>query len=169
MKIALALLLALASTAVCADPWESFFTPFLGDLRAELADAKSAGLKGAIVMYEFEECPYCARMKREVLSRPDVQKAYRQRFVALQIDTRGALPITGFDGKTLPERDYARAAGVRVTPTFDFIAPDGELLYRQVGGLYDPAEFALLGRYVASGAYRSHTFADYKLLRPRGS
>ncbi|HET6599654.1 MAG TPA: thioredoxin fold domain-containing protein [Burkholderiaceae bacterium] len=169
MKTVLALALLAAATLARADPWEAFFTPFLGDLRAELADAQHAGLKGAVIMYEFEQCPYCARMKSEGLSRPDVQRAYQRQFVALQIDTRGALPITGFDGRTLPERDYARAAGVRATPTFDFVAADGTLLYRHVGGLYDPAEFVLLGHYVASGAYRSRTFADYKLSRPRGS
>lgn len=156
------------ATAVHAEAWEGFFAPFLGDLRAELAEARQAGKKGVVVMYHFEACPYCAQMKRDVLSRREVQQAFAKDFVALAIDTRGALEITGTDGKPLPESDYARAAGVRGTPTFDFIAPDGTRLYRHLGGVSDPAEFILLGRYVASGAYRSRTFADYKLLKPKG-
>ena len=40
--------------------------------------------------------------------------------------------------------------------------PDGERLYRHAGGIFDPAEFLLLGRYVASGAHRSPSFAAYK-------
>jgi thioredoxin-related protein len=156
------LLLAFAAAAHAAEPWEAFFDPFLGDLKSELADAKAAGKKGVVVMYHFEECPYCRRMKREVLLRPDVQRAYRGDFTVIAIDTRGAQPITGVQGSTLPENLYAKSVGVRATPTFDFYAPDGERLYRHVGGIFDPREFLLLERYVASGAFRSQTFAQFK-------
>lgn len=155
-------LLAFAALAYAAEPWEAFFDPFLGDLKSELADARAAGKKGVVVMYHFEECPYCRRMKREVLLRPEVQRAYRNDFTVVAIDTRGAQPISGIDGKVLPENQYARAAGVRATPTFDFYAPDGERLYRHVGGIFDAREFVLLERYVASGAFRSQTFAQFK-------
>ena len=158
----------LAASPATADNWESFFSPFLGDLRAELAEAKRSARKGVMIMYHFEECPSCARMKREVLWRPEVQKAYRGDFVTLAIDTRGAQPITGLDSRTFPENAFAKEQRVRGTPTFDFFAPDGEHLYRHVGGLFDPADFVLLGRYVASGAHRSLTFSQYKQ-QQRGS
>jgi thioredoxin-related protein len=35
-------------------------------------------------------------------------------------------------------------------------------MYRQVGGIFDPDEFVLLERYVASGAYRTLTFEQFK-------
>jgi thioredoxin-related protein len=165
MTAAARLLVLLAfSTAVGAgEPsWEAFFDPFLGDLKGELADAKAAGKKGVLVMYHFEECPYCRRMKREVLLRPEVQQAYRRDFTTIAIDTRGAQAITGIDGRTVPEKDLARKLGVRATPTFDFYAPDGARMYRHVGGIFDPGEFLLLERYVASGAFRSQTFAQFK-------
>ncbi len=163
-----ALLLALALVPARADEgWEKFFELSFGDLRAELAEARKAGQRGLLVMYHFEECPYCARMKREVLSRADVQAAFRRNFRAIAIDTRGSQEVTGLDGRTLPESEFARAAGVRSTPTFQFYAPDGALLYTQRGALYDPADFILLGDYVASGAHRSASFADYKLNRQK--
>ncbi|MGQ0547503.1 MAG: thioredoxin family protein [Betaproteobacteria bacterium] len=162
MKLLFSLLMAVSLPAFSAGPWEAFFDPFLGDLRAELDEAKRAGRKGAMVMYHFEECPYCQRMKREVLWRPEVQQGFRTDFVLLAIDTRGAQPITGLDSRTLAENLYAKEQKIRGTPTFDFYAPDGERLYRHVGGIFDPAEFLLLGRYVASGAHRSHTFAEYR-------
>jgi thioredoxin-related protein len=161
VKLVLSLLMALALPALAAD-WESFFDPFLGDLRAELDEAKRSGRKGAMVMYHFDACPYCARVKAEVLSRPEVRQRVGKDFLLLAIDTRGAQPITGLDGKVLPENEHARQARVRATPTFDFYAPDGERLYRHVGGIFDPAEFVLLGRFVASGAHRSSTFTEYK-------
>ena len=165
MAAARAFLLALvvSSAAGAAEPWEAFFDPFLGDLRAEIADARSAGKVGVVVMYHFEECPYCARMKREVLNRPDVQKAFHRDFGVVAIDTKGAQAITGPDGRVHKEHDFARAMGVRRTPTFDFLGANGARLYRHVGGIYEPAEFLLLESYVASGAYRSLTFDQFKL------
>ena len=155
-------LLLLAGAVHAAEPWEAFFDPFLGDLKSELADARAAGKKGVVVMYHFEECPYCRRMKREVLLRPEVQERFHEDFTVVAIDTRGAQPITGIDGRTLPENAYARRLGVRATPTFDFYAADGTRMYRHVGGIFDAREFLLLERYVASGAFRSQTFAQFK-------
>src|SRR5690349_4417592 len=158
----LLLFLAFSASLHAAEPWEAFFDPFLGDLRSELADAKAAGKKGVVIMYGFDDCPYCNRMKREVLARPEVQQRFREDFTAVWIDTRGAQPITGVQGKILPENEYAKSVGVRVTPTFDFYAPDGERMVRHVGGIFDAQEFLLLDRYVASGAFRSQTFAQFK-------
>ncbi|HEX2649911.1 MAG TPA: thioredoxin family protein [Burkholderiales bacterium] len=141
--LALALFIA-AFAAAAAEPWERFFSPFLGDLRAEAEDARKAGKQGLVVMYQFQECPYCAQMKREVLSRPEVQEAYRKRFTAIEIDTRGAQPVTGFDGRTLPEKEFARAQGIRGTPTFVFYALDGTILATSVGTASAP-EFILRG------------------------
>lgn len=155
--------LLILSTAVhAAEPWEAFFDPFLGDLKTELADARAAGKRGVVIMYHFEACPYCRRMKREVLLKPEVRRAYHKDFTVLAIDTRGAQPITGLDGTVLPENQYAKSVGVHATPTFDFYATDGTRAYRQVGGIFDAHEFVLLERYVASGAYRSQTFAQFK-------
>jgi thioredoxin-related protein len=162
MRVLLAALALAAATATAAEPHEAFFDPFLGDLRGELAEAKASGRKGVLVMYHFDECPYCQRMKQDVLARRDVQQAFRKDFVTVAIDTRGAQPITGLDGKTLPENEYARAVGIRATPTFDFYAPGGERLYRHVGGIGDPAQFIALGRFVASGAHRSQSFSDFR-------
>jgi thioredoxin-related protein len=155
-------LLAFSTALHAGEPWEAFFDPFLGDLKSELADARAAGKRGVLVMYHFEECPYCRRMKREILWRPEVQKQFHRDFTVLAIDTRGAQPITGVDGRVLPEKEFARSAGVRATPTFDFYAPDGARAYRHAGAILDPQEFVLLERYVASGAYRSQTFAQFK-------
>lgn len=171
LRLAAALLVALACLpAAAADGWEKFFVPSLGDLRAEAADAKTAGRKGLMLMFHFDACPFCKRMKDEVLHRPEVQRHFQKHFASVAIDTRGDLPITGFDGRTLPEKDFARALGIRATPSFLFLAPDGTRLVLHPGGIFDPADFMLLADYVASGAYRSETFAAYKQNKPkRGS
>ena len=167
--IAFLCLFALAP-AGAAEGWERFFELSFGDLRAEAAEAHKSGQQGLVVMYHFEECPYCARMKREVLSRPEVQAYYRKHFRAIAVDTRGSQEVTAFSGNVLPEKEFARAAGVHATPSFQFYAPDGALLATHAGAIYDPAVFVLLGEYVASGAYRSGSFAAYRLSKhKRGS
>lgn len=164
-----ALALLGAARAETRDPDTHFFNPFLGDLRDELAQARSTGRKGVLVMYHFEECPSCQRMRREVLNRPEVQDWFRREFVIIPIDILGAQPITGLDGKTMPERSYGRAMMIRATPTFDFYAPDGKHLYRHVGGLFTPAEFLRLGQFIVSGAYRGRTFKDFRQSAGKGS
>jgi thioredoxin-related protein len=170
-RIAAALLLLLAlAPARAAEGWERFFELSFGDLRAEAAEAQKSGKQGLLVMYHFDACPYCARMKREVLARPEVQSWYAAHFRAIAIDTRGDQEMTDFSGKVQPEKEFARAAGVRATPSFQFFAPDGKLLASHAGALYDPAEFLLLGEYVASGAYRNSSFAAYRQAKhKRGS
>ena len=165
LRLAAAAALFAALPAPAADGWEKFFVPFLGDLRAEAAEAHKAGKAGVLLMFHFEECPYCARMKREVLSRPEVQDYYRRRFHAVAIDTTGSQEVTGFDGRALPENSFARAAGIRGTPTFVFHGLDGKVLATQVGGIYDPKVFIVLGEYVESGAYRDGDFATYRQSR----
>jgi len=159
--VALAFLLPFAAAGAAAG-WERFFELSFGDLRAEAAEAKKAGQKGLMLMYHFDDCPACARMKREVLSRPDVQAHYRARFRVIAIDTRGSNEATDFDGRVMTEKEFARARGMRASPSFQFYAPDGRLLATHAGAIYDPAEFMLLGNYVAGGSYRKSSFAAYK-------
>ena len=162
-RFAIAVVLAAAGAqARAADGWEGFFVPFLGDLRAEAAEAKQAGRKGLLLMFHFEECPACTKMKREVLPRPDVQRYFLERFAPVAIDTRGALEVSGFDGTRMPEKEFARAIGIKGSPTFMLFGPDGTRLATHVGGIYDPAEFILLGEYLSSGAYRAGSFAAYR-------
>ena len=167
----LALFLALAiAPALAAEPWERFFELSLGDLRAEAAEAKKAGQQGLMLMYHFDDCPACARMKRDVLSRPEVQAHYRTRFRVIAVDTRGSNEVTGFEGRALPEKEFARERGMRASPSFQFYAPDGRLLATHAGAIYDPAEFMLLGEYIAGGAYVNTSFNAYKQSRQkRGS
>ena len=167
-------LLLIAALALCALPVEAaeprdahqyFFNLSIGDLRAEAQDAKKAGKKAIFLMFEQEGCPGCLYMKQHVLSRQDVQKFFRERFVNLSIDIFGAIPIRDFEGRELVEKSYAQALRVGATPTFAFYDLEGAEVVRIVGPIKDAAEFMLLGEFVSSGAYRATRFADYKSAR----
>lgn len=153
---------AAPSTEIKRDPLQHFFTPNLGDLKAELADAKAAGKKAAFVMYMRDDCPYCERMKANILSLPSVQTYFRANFAVLSIDTKGAVPITDFAGQASTEKDFALAQGVRFTPVIMFYDLDGKRLTRVDGEIRTTDEFMALGDYVASESYKSQSFAAYK-------
>jgi thioredoxin-related protein len=144
------------------DPMRRFFTPSLGDLKAEAADARAAGKQAVFVMYVRDDCPYCERMKRDVLSLEAVQEYYRSTFAVLAVDVKGAVPIVDFAGRSTTEKGFAAAQGVKFTPVIVFYDFEGRPLAQHKGEIRDPGEFLLLGRFVASGAYRTHSFAEYK-------
>jgi thioredoxin-related protein len=151
-----------AAQSTARDPMQHFFTPTLGDLQAELGDAQQAGKRAAFVMYMRDDCPYCERMKQNILSRPDVQAWYRQRFAVLAVDIKGAVPISDFAGRATTEKDFALAQGVKYTPVIMFYDLKGKPLTRVDGETRTTEEFMLLGEFVASGAYARMKFADYK-------
>jgi thioredoxin-related protein len=165
-----ALLLPAAAAAqaggAARDPMQHFFTPTLGDLKAELDDAKRAGKRAAFVMYMRDDCPYCERMKKDILSLPAVQDAYRRQFAVLAVDTKGAVPISDFAGRPTTEKEFAAAQGVRYTPVIIFYGLDGRPLARVDGEIRSVEEFMLLADFVASGAYARMKFADYKQAAP---
>lgn len=156
------------AAAETRDPYTYFFHPNTGDLRAELADAKAAGKKAVFLMFEQEGCPGCIYMKERVLNRPDVQDFYRSRFLNFAIDIFAAVPITDFSSRDLTEKTFAGSLNIKGTPTLLFYDLAGNEVVRIVGPVREPAEFLLLGEFVASGAYKTRKFAQYKLERRPG-
>lgn len=146
------------------DAMTHFFDANTGDLKAELADAKAAGKKGILFMYEQEGCPACLYMKEHVLNRSDVQVLYRKYFANFTIDLFGAVPLKDFSGRDITEKAFAAAAKVRATPTFAFHDLEGREVTRVTGAVRDVEEFKLLAEFVASGAYKIRQFAEHKRL-----
>jgi len=167
MKYAKLLLLIFALAALPAagaetrDPEDYFFNLNSGDFKAEAADAKSAGKKALLVMFEQDGCPGCLYMKQNVLNRVEVQNFYRQRFLNFSVNTFGSVPIRDFSGRDLTEKSYAQSAGIRGTPTFLFYDLSGAEVARIVGPVKSAEDFMLLGEFVASGAYKTRKFAEY--------
>lgn len=151
-----------AQGVVSRDAMTHFFDAHTGDLREELADAKAAGKKGILLMYEQEGCPACLYMKQNVLNRSDVQALYRKHFVNFTIDLFGAVPLKDFRGRDVSEKAFAAEARVRATPTFAFHDLGGTEVVRITGAVRDVEEFKLLAEFVASGAYKSRSFAEHR-------
>jgi thioredoxin-related protein len=159
------LLFLFFSAAFAAAP-AHFFDLNTGDLRAELADAKSQGRKAVMVFFEQEGCPGCRHMKENVFNVRSVQEYFHRNFVSLPLDIHGSVALKDPRGRDFTEKTYAQSLKVRATPTFIFYDLSGAQIVRIVGPLGTPEEFLLLGHFVTSGAYKSRTFAQFKREQP---
>lgn len=162
----LVLVLGLVTPAAHGGEAAHFFSLNTGDLALELADARSEGKKALMLFFEQEGCPGCRHMKENIFNRRDVQAFYRQNFTSLPVDIYGAVPLKDASGRSGSEKGYAQAVKVKATPTFIFYDIGGAEIVRIVGPVQTPEEFLLLGHFVASGAYKSRTFARFKQEQP---
>lgn len=153
------------SVANAAPSAEGFFDQSFGDFKEELANAKSQGKKGILIMFEMDECPFCHRMKTKVLNQPEVQQYFRENFLIFTVDIEGDVEVSDFQGKQMPMKDFAfKENRVRATPVFQFFDLDGNAIKeaRFTGATKDVAEFMLLGKFVIDGAYQNSSFTAYK-------
>lgn len=135
---------------------DTFFAPTFNNMAEELALARDAK-KLLVVMYEQEGCPFCWKMRRDVLSRNDVQDYYKGRFHVIPMDIRGSLDTVDFTGKAMTQKDFSIQQNVRLTPVFIYYDETGKELHRLIG-FYDREEFLLAGDFVLSGAYKTEDF-----------
>lgn len=164
---ALLLLIMLIGPALAAepgrDPGQHFFNQTFGDFSEELATAHDEGKDGILLMFEMDECPFCHRMKTNVLNQPKVQDYFREHFLIFPVDIEGDIEIVDFTGNPDTQKDFAlKQFRVRATPVFAFFDLDGNLVARYTGATRDSEEFMLLGQYVVEGAYKDTTFTKYK-------
>ncbi len=160
--------IALASFSLFAateprDPYIHFFQPTFGDFQEELEDARADGKQGVLIFFEMDECPFCHRMKQQVLNQPEVQDYFREHFAVFSVDVEGDVEITDFQGRTMRQSDFAfREFRVRATPVFQFFNLDGEPITRFTGATRDVREFLQLGEFVADGHYQHMNFTRFK-------
>lgn len=145
------------------DPHSHFFMSKLGDFKDELATARQEGKQGVLIMFEMDDCPFCARMKASVLNQSEVQDYYRKHFLIYDMDVKGDTPMTDFQGKATTEKTFALEQRARATPVFIFFDLEGKPVTRFTGATQTVDEFLLLGRYVVDGVYKQNVpFNVYK-------
>ena len=150
------------ASAEIRDVQKHFFDQHLGDFKSELESAKSAGKQGILLMFQQEDCPWCARMKSTILNQSEVQDYYKKNFLVFTVDIKGDTSLVDFQGVETTEKKFSEKNRVRATPVFGFIDLDGKMAYRFTGASKDVQEFLMLGRYVADGVYKTQAFAAYK-------
>ncbi len=145
---------------------DAFFDTTFGDFREELQRAREEGKHGILLFFEMDECPFCRRMKENVLNQPAVQAYYRQHFLIFSVDVEGDVEIADFKGNSMTQKAFAFEQNrVRATPVFQFYNLDGEAVTRYTGATSGVEEFLWLGEYVVAGNYAEMPFTRYKRVR----
>ena len=161
--LALACLAALVANAQITSPHAidipRWFTDSFLDLRE---DVREAAREGRRVMLYFGQdgCPYCAELMRSGFTQPRIVDRMKRDMVAIAINIWGDREVTGLDGKTLSEKDFARALKVQFTPTLLFLDEKGAVVTR-LNGYYPPHRLEAAIDYVAGRMEKKITFAEH--------
>jgi thioredoxin-related protein len=156
-------LFSLNLNAATRDPSEHFFQESFGDYQEELATAKEENKKGVMIFFEMDDCPFCHRMKKNILNQPDVQDYFRRNFRVFSLDIEGDIEMTDFEGKQISQKDFAfQQHRVRATPVIAFFDLDGQKVMSYTGAARDTKEFLLMGEFVAEGHYKNSSFTKFK-------
>ena len=159
LRILLCLLVWLP--AVWAAPGDEFFDASLGDYAAELKAAREQGKRGILLVLEAEACPFCKRMREQIMSRKEVREYFHRHFSVFSLDVNGSVVITTPDGQEETEKAFARRLKFKGTPTFIFFGVEGRELARYTGATRDAETFLALGRYVAEGHAHKMGFEQF--------
>lgn len=155
------LMSGLVHTADPRDP-AYFFDRHSGNLQHEAAVARYEGKSGVIVMFEQENCTWCAKMRTSVLNQAPVQDYYRKYFRILSLDIHRDVPMVDFLGRSITAKEFASLHQVRSTPVFIFFDANGKQRLRYTGATRSVDEFVLLGEFVVQGDYKSKSFTAYQ-------
>lgn len=109
-------------------------------------DVKEAAADGKRLMLYFwqDGCPACAKMKATTLADPAIVDATRRQFVPVALNVFGERELQWTDGRTLREKELARALGIQGTPTLLFLDERGAPALRLVGYVAPPRFSAAL-------------------------
>jgi thioredoxin-related protein len=145
------------------DPYVHFFNENFGNYQEELELARDEGKKGVMLFFEMDECPFCHRMKKQVLNQPAIQKWYRENFLLFPVDIEGDLEVTDFQGNVTTQKAFAfEQFRVRATPVIAFFDLEGKLTHKYTGATSSAEEFLWLGEFVADNHYKSSNFSRFK-------
>ncbi len=142
---------------------DGFFDETFGDMQDELVTVVDEGKKALLIMFETDNCPWCMRMKQNVLNRVQVQDYYKEHFRIVTINAEGGAPIVDFDGNDTSETQFSlKLLRVRATPVFAFFDSEGALMTKYTGVTKNVEDFMLLGEFVVDGHYKTKRFSQFR-------
>jgi thioredoxin-related protein len=137
----------------------SWFTESLLDFRDEARDAAKEG-KRLMVYFGQDGCPYCKALMQTNFSQKAIADKTRGHFVAIALNIWGDREVTWTDGRTMSEKELARALKVQFTPTLLFLDERGVVAVR-LNGYYAPHRFEAALDYVIGRMETKLPLADH--------
>ena len=159
----LLLILHISFTAVAAeDGQNTLFDQHFNDYSENLSDAQEAKKDGVFVFFFMDDCPFCQKMERQVLSQPAVIDYFKQHFLNYKINTDSDLELVDFQGNDTIERVFAKHHNlIGATPVLAFFDLNGKRVVRRTG-FANEKDFLLLAKFMVEKAYLKEKFIRYK-------
>lgn len=108
------------------------------DIKEDVKEALAKGKKGLVVIYEKKGCGSCKRLHEEHFANKDLVKYITDNFDVIQVNIFGDNEVTGADGVTRREADFAESHMVNFSPTTQIIGADGKEAFRIPGFINMP-------------------------------
>lgn len=161
--IRLIFLLTLCVSSFAAEEGDhSLFDQHFNDYSENLDDAIDAKKKGLFVFFHLEECPFCAKMRQNVLTQKPVIDYFKKHFLNFEVDVESDVELTNFDGNTMKEKIFAQRHNlVGATPVLAFFDLNGKRVVRHTG-FANQKDFLLLANYFVDQSYKKEPFIRYK-------
>ena len=131
------------------------------DLQESLEEAKSANKKGIMIFFGMENCPFCHKMKVNVLNKDKAIKFYKKNFLLYELDINGQTDLVDFEGEDTTSKDFAFKHRVRATPVIAFFDLKGKKIFKRTG-YSNLEEFMIMGKYIVDDVYLKENFIRYK-------
>ena len=130
------------------------------DLEEDLNEAVENGKQGLIVYFGQKRCAYCKAQLENNWGQKDILAYTRKHFDVIHINIRGQKDVTGMDGNSYTEKEFAIKYETNFTPSLAFFNRDGKLVLR-LRGYRPPYQFRAALEYVADAHYRQELFTEY--------
>jgi len=144
----------LSEQQTAASYFPAWFKLSFLDLQQDLAEARSAGKQGVMVLFSIRGCAYCKKLVEQSLKEPAIEATLRRHFDVIHLDIHSDLDLKDPQGRAMPVKAFARREGASFSPTVAFYGLDGLNLLRVVG-YQTPERFrATLNQAVACSTKR---------------
>jgi thioredoxin-related protein len=129
------------------------------DLRDDVKEAQEK--KRRVMLYFYQDgCPYCKKLLQDNFGQRAIADKTRRYFDVIALNLWGDREVTGMDGKTVTEKEFARQLKVMFTPTMLALNEKGEVILR-INGYYPPHQFSAALDYAGQGKEGGGTFREY--------
>ncbi|MEW6131564.1 MAG: thioredoxin fold domain-containing protein [Pseudomonadota bacterium] len=146
-----------------ATEYPSWFKESFLDLREDIREAEKAN-KRVVIMFTQDNCPYCNLLVERNLSQRGIVDTLKTKFDVIALNMWGDREVTGLDGRTYSEKNFAAALKVQFTPTLMFFDEAGNTILR-LNGYVPPARMQAALDWVSGRHEKKQEFRDFVAAR----
>lgn len=148
-----------AAASAAEEDFPLWFKESFLDIKEDIAEAKKAGRR-LMLYFHQDGCPYCAKLLTDNFGQKAIVDKARKHFDVIAINIWGDREVTDLGGRTMPEKEFAKAMKVQFTPTLVMFDEQGGVALR-LNGYLPPHKFEAALDYAGRRMEKKQHFADW--------